>query len=76
MTRLRHVCCSTLLLLIISIALAIPKPDDKEKKDRVLDNVRPTIIQIIICCSLDTNVDAGCFIVCYFLYFKVFFSFY
>ncbi|KDR16997.1 calumenin [Zootermopsis nevadensis] len=38
MTRLRHVCCSTLLLLIISIALAIPKPDDKEKKDRVLDN--------------------------------------
>jgi hypothetical protein len=39
MTRWGHVCCSTLLLLIISIALAIPKPDDKERKDRVLDNV-------------------------------------
>jgi len=39
MTRWGRVCCSTLLLLVISIALAIPKPDDKERKDRVLDNV-------------------------------------
>lgn len=39
MTRWGHVRCSTFLLLIISIALAIPKPDDKERKDRVLDNV-------------------------------------
>lgn len=31
--------CSIFLLLVVSVALAIPKPEEKEKKDRVLDNV-------------------------------------
>ncbi|PSN37652.1 Calumenin [Blattella germanica] len=38
MTHWSHMYYSTFLLLIISVALAIPKPDEKEKKDRVLDN--------------------------------------